>query len=272
VTAATPTAEPAVERSTFRSVAIPTEHGGWGLTLEPGLLGLLIAPGPAGICIAAGAMVAFLVRTPLKLVAVDRRRGRTLGRTRLARKVAAAELAVLAALAGGAIVLAEPWFWVPGIMALPLLVLEGWFDVRSRGRRLVPELAGAVGVCSVAAMVVLAGGDGARLAAGAWTILAARVATSIPHVRAQIARLRHRPPQAKASAAGDAAAAGLALVAIGLDRALLAGAIAVVAVIAVQRVATTRPVPRPVILGLRQMAMGFGVVIVTALGAALTAT
>lgn len=271
MTATTPRAEPAVARSTFRSVAIPAEHGGWGLTLEPGLLGLLIAPGPAGLCIAAGAMVAFLVRTPLKIVAIDRRRGRTLDRTRLAGKVAAAELVVLAALAGGAIVLAEPWFWIPGVVALPLLALEGWFEVRSRGRRLVPELAGAAGVCSVAAMVVLADGGDDRLAVGAWIILAARVATSIPHVRSQIARLHRRPDPTRAALAGDVAAIGFAILAVGLDRGLWAGGLAVLAVIAMQRAATTRPVPRPVTLGLRQMAMGFGVVIASAVGVALSA-
>ncbi len=70
------------ERSTLRSVAVPSEHGGWGLTLEPGLLGLLVAPGAAGVCLAVAAFVAFLARTPLKVVLVDRRRGRWLGRTR----------------------------------------------------------------------------------------------------------------------------------------------------------------------------------------------
>lgn len=259
-------------RSPLRSVALPAEHGGWGLTLEPGLLGLLLAPSPAGLCVAAGAMVAFLVRTPLKIVAVDRRRGRTLGRTRLATKVAAVELVVLAALAGGALVLAESWFWVPGVVALPLLVIEGWFEVRSRGRRLVPELAGAIGVCSVAAMVVLADGGAAGLAAGAWLVLAARVATSIPHVRSQIARIHHRPSQARAALAGDLAAIGLVALAVLLDRDLWAGGLAVLIVIAIQRAAATRPVPRPVILGLRQMAMGFGVVLVTAAGVALSAT
>ena len=119
-----PTSRPAA-RSPLRSVALPAEHGGWGLTLEPGLLGLLIAPSPAGLCIAAGAMVAFLVRTPLKVVAVDRRRGRTLDRTRLAEAIAAVELVVLVALAAGAIALAEPWFWVPGLVALPLLATRG---------------------------------------------------------------------------------------------------------------------------------------------------
>jgi len=268
----TPVDKRPAARSTLGSVALPTEHGGWGLTLEPGLLGLLVAPGLAGLCIAAGAMVAFLVRTPLKIVAVDHRRGRSLERTRLARRVAAVELVVLAALAVGAVMLAEPWFWVPGIVALPMLAIEGWFEVRSRGRRLAPELAGATGVCSVAAMIVLAGGEGGQLAAGVWLILAARVATSIPHVRAQIARLHERPAQARAALAGDVASVALAAVAVALDLSLWAGALAVAAVIAIQRLATTRPVPRPVILGLRQMAMGFGVVIVTALGVALSAT
>ena len=119
-------------RSMFRSVAVPTEHGGWGLTLEPGLLGLLVAPSAAGVCLAAAAMVAFVARTPLKVVLVDRRRGRTLPRTRLARRVAAVELVVLAALVAGATVLAEPWFWLPAIVAAPLILVESWFDVRSR--------------------------------------------------------------------------------------------------------------------------------------------
>lgn len=272
MTVTTPVDGLTAQRSTFRSVALPAEHGGWGLTLEPGLLGLLVAPGLAGLCIAAGAMVAFLVRTPLKIVAVDHRRGRSLERTRLARRVAAVELIVLAALAVSAVVLAEPWFWVPGIVALPLLATESWFDVRSRGRRLVPELAGAIGVCSVAAMIVLAEGESGRLAVGVWLILAARVATSIPHVRAQIARLHQRPVPARAALTGDIAAIALAVLAVGLDQSLWAGSLAVAAVIAAQRLATTRPVPRPVVLGLRQMAMGFGVVIVTALGIALSTT
>lgn len=259
-------------RSPWRSVALPAEHGGWGLTLEPGLLGLLVAPSLGGLCIALGAMVAFLARTPLKIVAVDRRRGRVLERTRLAQRVAAAELAVLAALATGAVLWAEPGFWVPGIAALPLLAVEGWFDVRSRGRRLVPELAGAVGVCSVAAMVVLAGGGDGRLAAGVWLVLAARAVTSIPHVRAQIARLHRRPSQARAATAGEVAAVALAAAAVGLDRSLAAGAAAVLVVIALQRLAGGRPVPRPVVLGMRQMAMGCGVVIVTAIGVLASAS
>jgi hypothetical protein len=47
-------------------VAIPSEHGGWGLTFEPVLLGLLVEPSWPGVAIGAAALTAFLVRTPLK--------------------------------------------------------------------------------------------------------------------------------------------------------------------------------------------------------------
>jgi len=58
----------------------------------------------------------------------------------------------------------------------------------------------------------------------------------------------------------------LAAGAVGCDGRLTAGALAVLAIVAGQRFAATKPVPRPVVLGLGQMAMGFAVVVVTALG------
>src|SRR6478736_3133505 len=79
-------------RSPWRAVVIPSEHGGWGLTAEPALLGLLVAPSIAGGALAVAAFLAFLLRTPLKVVLVDRRRHRELERDRLARRVVVLEL------------------------------------------------------------------------------------------------------------------------------------------------------------------------------------
>src|SRR5438067_8458307 len=45
-------------RSPWRAVVIPSEHGGWGLTLEPALLGLLVAPSIAGGALAIAAFLA----------------------------------------------------------------------------------------------------------------------------------------------------------------------------------------------------------------------
>lgn len=250
----------------IRSVALPSEHGGWGLTLEPCLLGLVVAPSAAGACLAAAAMTAFLARTPLKVVLVDRHRQRSLPRTVLAARVAAVELTALVALAVAAVLLADSPFWVPVVVAAPLIAVELWFDLRSRSRRLVPELAGAIGICAVAPMIVLTDGSSGHLAAALGAVLAARVVTSIPYVRSQIARLHGRPTPRSAGIVADVLAMSAAVVAVALDDRALAGAVAIAVVVLVQRRMARRAVPRAVVLGIRQVALGFGVVAVTALG------
>ena len=255
------------ERPTWKAVAIPAEHGGWGLTLEPGVLGLLVAPTWAGLCLAAAAMLAFVVRTPLKVVAVDRRRGRRLARTELASRIVVAEGTVLLALVAGAAVLAErATWWVPLAVAAPLVAVEAWYDVRSRGRRLVPEVLGSVAVASVAAAIAIAGGEPGALAAALWIVLTARIVTSIPHVRAQIARLHQRAADRRTTLAGDLGAGALAVVAVLIEPGVAVGALAVVAVVGVQHVRRRRPLAPVKVIGVLQMAMGFVVVGATALG------
>lgn len=258
---------PTGERSLLRSVAVPGEHGGWGLTLEPALLGLLVAPTGAGACLAGAALLAFLARTPFKLALVDVARHRRLPRTGVAARVAAVELVALGTLVITAAVLADGPFWVPALVAVPLVALELWFDVRSRSRRLAPELAGAVGIAAVAAMIVLADDGDPRLAAGLWLVLAARALTSIPFVRVQIARLHGRPSRPVTLVVTDLAALVVAGAAVALDAGLVAGAGAVLAVVAFQRVTARGPVPRAGVLGARQVVLGLVVVFVTALGA-----
>ena len=260
-------------RPSARSVAMPAEHGGWGLTLEPGLLGLVAAPSIAGLLLAVGALAAFLVRTPLRLMLIGRRRGHqqrtTMGieRVRLARRIALLELAGLSLAFILAATLAEqPWWWLPALIAAPLFLVALWFDMRSLSRHVIPQIVGSVAIASVAAMGALAGGATWPLAAGLWTILAARVATSIPHVRAQVLRIHGRAAPATPTVVGDLTALLIAGAAILLDASLIAGALAVAVLVVVQRITLLRP-PRPArVLGVRQMVLGFAVVGVTAAG------
>jgi hypothetical protein len=257
-------------RSSLRAVAVPTEHGGWGLTIEPALLGVLVAPGLAGVLLALAAVVAFVLRTPLKLVLVDAHRHRDLDRTRLARCVVAVELVVLLALVLGAVLSADAAFWWPALVAAPLVATELWFDMRSRSRRLAPEIAGAAGIGAVAAMIALAGGESSALAAALWMVLAARVLTAIPSVRAQVMALHGRTVSPVAGRLGDVAAVVVASVAVAVDSLVLAGAIAVAAVVLLQHVSDHYPAPRAALLGVRQTALGFLVVVVTAAGVLAT--
>lgn len=249
---------------------MPTEHGGWGLTLEPGLLGLLIAPSIAGICLAVAGVVAFLARTPSKLVLVDAWRRRTLPRTRLAAMVAIGEIALIVALVGVALARSGQPFWWPIVIAAPLVVLELWYDMRSKSRRLIPELAGAVGVAALAAVVTLAGGESRSLAIGVWLVLAARALTSIPFVRSEIKRLRSgQRVGPNVLAISDAAGLCCAVAAAIIDTRLIIAAVAVGAVVVYQRWTARVPVPPPKVIGIRQMKLGFALVAITALGVAL---
>jgi len=253
-------------RSPWHQVAIPSEHGGWGLTLEPVVLGLLVAWSWAGLLLGLAALLAFLVRTPLKVVGVDRRRGRRLARTALAMRVAAVELAVILGLVAVCGWLAGWWWLVPVALAVPLVAVELWFDVRSRGRRLVPEVCGAVAVASASAAIAVAGGGSAALAAGVWTVLAARSIGSIPFVRVAIDRLHHRAASLSLSDVAQAAAVGLGVVAVVIDRRLVGGLVALAAMAVVQVVWSRRePVPAKV-LGVRQTIVGLAIVLLTAVG------
>jgi hypothetical protein len=234
--------------------------------VEPVLLGLAVAPSATGVCLGVAAALCLLVRTPLKTVLVDASRGRRLPRTRVAAALAAVELTVIAAFGLAVLVLADGPFWVPVLIAMPLVALELWYDMRSRGRRLTPELAGAIGISGVVAAIVLADGGDARLAAALWLVLAGRAVTSIPFVRGQIFRLRGRKQAAWPLVVSDAIALAIAGAAVALDRSLVAGAAAVLAVIAIQRLSAIKPQPRAVVIGLRQMGLGLAVAAFAAVG------
>lgn len=262
-------------KPSVRSVTMPAEHGGWGLTLEPGLLGVLLAPSLAGVLLAVAALLAFLVRTPLRLVLIGRHRvaGRPttatgLERRQLARRVVTVELAAMAlAVVLAAVLAQDPWWWLPMVVAAPLFALALWFDRRSLSRHLVPEVVGSVAVASVAAMAARAGGAPWALAVGAWLVLVARILSSIPHVRAQVHRIHGRRAPMMPTLVGDAAALATALVAVLLEPTLVLGGAAIVGLIVVQRITLLRP-PRPAkVLGVRQMVLGFSVVGATAVGA-----
>lgn len=257
-------------RSSLRAVALPTEHGGWGLTAEPVVLGLLVAPSWAGAAIGVGAVLAFLARTPTKIALGDLRRRRVLSRTRVAGAVAAVELTLLLVCAAVAINDATKPAFVPMAVVGPLLVVELVYDIRSRGRRLVPELAGSVGIAGVAAMIVLAAHAPAAVAVGLWLVLAGRAITSIPWVREQVRRLHHRGSSGRWLILSDLTAIGCGVTAAALEPQLIAGAAAVVVVVTAQRLNVLRPAPTATVIGLRQTALGLLVVVATAAGIAST--
>lgn len=257
----------ATEHSLWRAVAVPSEHGGWGLTLEPVLLGLVVAFSWSGLAIGLAAFIAFLVRTPLKLAVVDRRRHRSLPRTRLATRVTSIDLGLISLLGSLALWSAGAAWLVPVLIAAPLVAVELWFDIRSRSRRLVPELAGAIGITAVAASITVAGGGSWRLAVALWMVLTARAVASIPYVRTQIVRMRRGSSPLGTTDMFQLAGAAFGFAAIAIDSRVLVGAVALAALAAAQSIAIRRErIPPVKVIGLRQMAAGLAVVASTAVG------
>lgn len=253
----------------WRSVALPNEHGGWGLTAEPALLGLLLAWSGAGVAIAVAALLAFLVRTPLKLVLVDLRRGRRLPRTGRAAVVVAAEgsallLAVVVALvdAGAA------WLW-PWLVAAPFFAIELWFDARSRSRRLLPEICGGVGMTACVAAIVLAGEGGTALAVAAALVLAGRAVASISFARVQVTRVRKDPTPRRVSDVAQVVGVALAAAAVAVDTDLVLGAACALVVAAVQFAWSRLPARPAKVVGIFQLVFGLVIVAGAALGVAL---
>lgn len=249
----------------WRQVAVPSEHGGWSLTAEPVVLGLLVAWSWPGFALGLAAMLGFIARTPLKVVLVDRWRHRWLDRSRLAAAIAAAELVMIAALGAWALANAPGrTFWVPLAVAAPLVAVELWFDMRSRSRRLIPELAGTVGIGSVVAAIALAGGESTALAVGLWVVISARAAAAIPYARTMVFRAHGRPVARWPSDLAQVLAIAAVAVAWLLGWIPLAPLIAVGAIAAFNLVAVRGPVRPAVVIGMQQMTFGIAVVVITA--------
>jgi len=201
----------------WKAVALPAEHGGWAFLAEPVVLGLVLAPSAAGACLALAALAAFLVRHPLRLLLLDRRKAARYPRTALAERVAAG-YALLALLPlAGALALAPVPIWPPLAAAAPLGLVALAFDARGRSREALPEAAGAVALGASAAAIALAGGASAGSAWSAWALLALRAVTSVLYVRARIRLDRGLAAGPRAVHVGHAVAvvAAAALAALG---------------------------------------------------------
>jgi YwiC-like protein len=179
----------------IRPVALPVEHGGWGLTLEPIALGLLLAPSRQGALLAVATIAVFLARHPLKILAADRRHKRRFPRTRMAERFVLLYGAATLLSFGGALFSGPRTFLWPVALAVPLASIQLGYDLLGRSRALWPELAGSAAMAAVATSLALAGGWAFAPAFALWVVLAARVVPTIMYVRAQLMRNHGQTPQ-----------------------------------------------------------------------------
>jgi len=254
------------EPGRWRAVALPTEHGGWGFTLEPILLGLAVAPSPAGAGVAAAAVAVFLARRPLRVLSADLRRRRRLPRTTAAAGVLAACLAVAGIGLAAASWLAHGPFWWPLVAALPAAAWQVAADLIRRSRAFLDQAAGAVAMGAAAPAIALAAGWEAAPAFGLWAVVAGRALPSILLVRAQIRRARGEPASPGAAHAAHAMAVGALATLAAMGTVPWAAAAATAALWAGAVVGLARPPIRARAVGWTQIVAGLLVVAIVAIG------
>ena len=194
----------------LKTIALPAEHGGWGLVFEPIALGLLLAPSVAGLYLALSAVGFFLARHPLTLLVLNRKRRSP--RTALAKRFALLYLAVALASISAAFVFAEHSFALPLLIASPLAVVQLAHDWIGRRRVLVAELSGAAAISSLVAAIALSGGWSSPAAFALWAIIIARAVPAILYVRLMLTRLHGKSSNSAPMLAAHAGAvAGVAL-------------------------------------------------------------
>jgi YwiC-like protein len=249
---------PAWQGAALKSVALPVEHGGWGMLAEPLVMGLLLAPTLAGLGLTIAALGAFLVRHPLKLALSDWRRGTRYPRTMLAAKVAAVYATIAVVGLALAAWRAPAAAWLPVLAAAPLGLLQLWYDARLQGRQLLPELLGGVALGAGASALMLAGGWGMAPALAAWALLAAKAVASVVYIRARLRLDRDQPasrwPGFLAHVTALALAATLAL--LGWGPALGVAAFAILFARAAHGLSPWHRRVRPQVVGFTELAYG----------------
>lgn len=176
----------------IRAVALPAEHGGWALIIEPIVLGLLVAPSMIGLLIGAGSLACFLSRHPLKVALGDRRKGRVLKRTSLADRFALLYMTFAVVFFAIAIMNADREFLLPLLIAGPLVLVQLLYDSLGHSRKLIPEVAGAFAVGSITTAIALAGGWSRPTAYALWIIVACRHVPTILYLRVLLRRRREK--------------------------------------------------------------------------------
>lgn len=254
--------------TSVRKIAIPVEHGGWGILFEPIVLGLIAAFSPAGLLIGLGAVAAFFARQPLKLALIDRSRSKSYPRTRTAWSLTVLFAAGSILLVVGGAALGGWRVLIPLAAAGPFALVQIVYDARNDSRRILPEVCGAVAMSAVAMSTGLAGGLGAVVAGALWLFMVARSVPAILYVRARVRIERNVPANAAAPilAHAGALAAAVLLVARGLAPAVAATVLVVLLARCAIGLSSLRRAASPQRIGFTEIAYGAGAVIATGIG------
>ena len=256
----------------LRPIALPTEHGGWSMILEPIFLGWWVAFSGVGLLLGVAAFATFLIRHPFQLALRDRKRGKRYPRTQWAERFVMAYSVVAVVTFILALVFSDYFFWQPLVVAIPLALIQIGYEVQNRSRDVIAEIVGAIAVGAVAPMIALADGWKFDAAFALWGILMARIIGTILYVRARLRLERGESPlifPAHATHIGGLIGVAI-LAAMNLSPWLAVIALSLLLARSLHGLSKYRvPAPRAAIIGIQEVI--FGIVTVMLVGVGYTA-
>lgn len=251
----------------WQAVALPPEHGSWGLVAEPVVLGLLVAASWPGLLVALGAFAAFLAYRPAKIAYGDLRRGRRYPRTVLGLRFAAGFGGAAALALATALGMAGPaWVW-PFALAASFGIVFVIYDLKP-GRSWQAEVAAPVSFASTSAAIAMAAGWSVPAALALWAVMAGRALPSVLYVRARLHLERGEPAARGLAVAAHliAVAVATALAAAGWLPWLAAGALGLLLARAALGLSSLRRRATPRVVGFSEIAWGTVTVLLVAAG------
>jgi hypothetical protein len=251
-----------------KAIALPNEHGSWGMLFEPLIAGLVVAWSPAAPFVALVFVGTFLTRQPLKVYIADRIAGRVRPHTMPAMKLAAVfSIIILIGLAGLFLTANGAALWL-FVAVIPAGVVPILYDVAGKSRRVVPEIVGAVVLSSSAAVSVLAAEGSMAGAAALWLVFVCRMVPSLLYVRERLRLEKGKPFSYLIPVLSHAAA--LAIVVLLISRGLVSSLLIIVFTVLLTRalsgLSRFRQRLRAMQIGVLEMIYGLLVVVAVIVG------
>ncbi len=178
--------QPSPLRVSWRAVALPADHGGWGFLLEPLLLGILVAPTLRAAVLAITVAAAFLLRQPVKVIVADWQRGRSYTRTLWAWRFALLyTVLVITGIVTVSLMAGVEWM-VPSLIALPVGIVFLYFDFLQPGRSWQAEVSAPLALASAAASIGILDGWSLGPSLALWAVLVMRAIPAVLYVRTRL--------------------------------------------------------------------------------------
>ena len=183
----------------WRSIALPAEHGGWSLILEPIVLGLILAPSWIALSLSIAMMAVFLSHQPVKISLKAYRTGKWTERSRFALYFAAGYLLGGGLFAIPALLQSNSNFWLIIALIVPFALIQAFQDFQNQSRSATAEITGAIALSGTVALLLVLSDWQLTIALPIWFVIALRAVTSILYVRTFFRKQRGKDNSVSAS-------------------------------------------------------------------------